>query len=94
VPVFSYFFDTYDGDLLVSPEEEQEVEDFKAAHLEGEKALPEAAWDGLPNGDQQIFIVSIRDEAGNVVLRITLSKLVEYLLQSLGMITTNFAERE
>lgn len=73
-----YFFDTYDDDLLFSDEEGQELKDLEAAQLETEKALPEMAWDGLPDGDQRIFIVSIRDEAGNVVLRTTLSQLVEY----------------
>lgn len=40
-------------------------------------ALPEMVWDGLPDGDQWISIVSVRDEAGNVVLRTTLSLLVD-----------------
>jgi hypothetical protein len=78
VPVSRYFFDTYDGDLLASDEEGQEFEDLEAAQLEAEKALPETAWDGLLDGDRQIFIVSVRVEAGNVVLRTTLSQLVEY----------------
>jgi hypothetical protein len=36
------------------------------------------AQDGLPDGDQRTFIVSVRDEAGHVVLRAALSLIVEY----------------
>ena len=36
------------------------------------------AWDQLPDGNQRTFIVSVRDEAGQVVLRAALSLVVEY----------------
>ncbi len=54
------------------------MEDLAATQFETEKALPEMAWDGLPDEDQRIIIASVRDEAGNIVLPITLSQLVEY----------------
>ena len=54
------------------------MEGSDAAKLEAEKALREMAWDKLPGGDQRTFIVSVRDEAGQVVLRAALSLVVEY----------------
>jgi hypothetical protein len=73
-----YFFDTYDGNLLVPDDEGQELEGLEAAKLVAEEALPQMAWDELPNGDQRTFIVSVRAEAGQVVLRAALSLVVEY----------------
>ena len=73
-----YFFDTYDGDLFAPDEKGQELKDLEADTFEAEKALPGMAWDELPDGDQRTFIVSVRDEAGDVVLRAALSLLVEY----------------
>ncbi|WP_409564959.1 DUF6894 family protein [Microvirga sp.] len=36
------------------------------------------ARDGLPDGDERVFIISVRDEAGQVVLRAALSLAMEY----------------
>lgn len=76
-----FFFDTYDGDLFVPDNEGQELEDLEAAKAAAEEELPQMAWDGLPDGDQRTFIVSVRDEAGQVVLRAALSLFVEYPAQ-------------
>ncbi len=73
-----YFFDTYDGDVLVPDDEGQELEDLEAATAIAQEELPHMARDGLPDGDQRTFIVSVRDEAGQVVLRAALSLVVEY----------------
>jgi hypothetical protein len=35
------------------------------------------ARDGLPDGNHRTFVVSVRDEAGQVVLRVALSLVVE-----------------
>jgi hypothetical protein len=64
VAVPRYFFDTYDGALFVPNEVGLELADIEAAKLEAERALPEMAWDELPDGNQRTFIVSVRDEAG------------------------------
>lgn len=77
-----FFFDTYDGDLFTPDETGQELDDLEAAKVEAQKALPEMAKDNLPDGDQRAFIVSVRDEAGQVVLRIALSMIVEYPSQA------------
>jgi uncharacterized protein DUF6894 len=82
-PVPRFFFDTYDGDRFILDELGLELEDIEAAKLEAERALPEMAWDELPDGNQRTFIVSVRDEAGEVVLRAALSLVVEYPSQAL-----------
>lgn len=73
-----YFFDTYNGDNFIPDEAGIELEDIEAAKLAAQAALPEMARDKLPDGDQRVFIVSVRDEAGQVVLRVALSLVVEY----------------
>jgi len=73
-----YFFDTCDQELCIPDPEGQELEDVEAARREAERALPEMAWDELPDGDRRTFVVSVRDEAGQVVLRASLSLMVEY----------------
>lgn len=73
-----FFFDTYDGDRFIPDELGLELDDIEAAKIEAERALPDMAWDELPDGNQRTFIVSVRDEAGQVVLRAALSLLVEY----------------
>jgi uncharacterized membrane protein len=72
-----YFFDTYDGNLFVPDNEGIELKDLDAAKAEAQKALPDLARDALPDGDQKTFIVSVRDEAGQVVLRAALTLIVE-----------------
>ncbi len=72
------FFDTYDGGLFIPDEQGLELEGPEAAKLEAQRALREMAWDKLPDGNQHSFIVSVRDEAGQVVLRAALSLVVEY----------------
>jgi hypothetical protein len=66
----------------LSPITGQDLEDIEAAKLLAEEALPEMAWDELPDGNQRTFIVSVRDEAGQVVLRAALSLIVEYPTQA------------
>ncbi|WP_262271547.1 DUF6894 family protein [Microvirga yunnanensis] len=77
-----YFFDTYDDNLFVPDEVGQELEDIEAAKAVAQEELPQMAWDELPNGDQRTFIVSVRDEAGQVVIRAALSVVVEYPTQT------------
>ena len=77
-----FFFDTYDGELFASDQEGQELADLEAAKAVAQEELPQMAWDELPDGDQRTFIVSVRDEAGHVVLRAALSLVVEYPSQA------------
>jgi len=73
-----YFFDTYDGNLFIPDESGLELDDLDAVSAEAQKTLPDMARDELPDGNQRIFIISVRDEAGQVVLRAALSLIVEY----------------
>lgn len=77
MPLARYFFDTYDGNSLVSDAEGIELQSVEMARIEAQKALPDLARDGLPDGDQNTFIVSVRNEAGQVVLRAALTLIVE-----------------
>ncbi|NBJ10626.1 DUF6894 family protein [Microvirga arsenatis] len=72
-----YFFDTFDGDRLIADSEGIELPDLEQVKAEAQRALPDLARDGLPDGDQKTFIVSVRDETGQVVLRAALSLIVE-----------------
>ena len=73
-----YFFDTYDGNVLVPDDEGQELKDLEAAKAVAQEELPQMAQDGLPDGDERTFIVSVRDEVGQVMLWAALSLIVEY----------------
>ena len=77
-----FFFDTYDGDFFASDEEGQDLEGIEAAKLMAQEALPDMAEDKLPDGDQRVFVVSVRDEAGQVVVRVALTLVTEYPSQA------------
>ena len=77
-----FFFDTYDGDFFAPENEGQDLEGIEAAKLIAQEALPDMASDKLPDGDQRVFIVSVRDEAGQVVLRVSLTLIAEYPSQA------------
>ncbi len=77
MPLARFFFDTYDGNRLISDPEGIELQSVEMARIEAQKALPDLARDALPDGDQKTFIVSVRDEAGQVVLRAALTLIVE-----------------
>jgi hypothetical protein len=77
-----FFFDTYDGDFFAPDNEGQDLESIEAAKLQAQEALPDMAEDKLPDGDQRVFIVSVRDEAGQVVVRVALTLVTEYPSQA------------
>lgn len=80
MPVPHYFFDTYDGDRLITDTQGIELPNLERVKAEAQMTLPDLARDALPNGDQKTFIVSVRDEAGQVVLRAALTLIVETAL--------------
>ena len=77
-----FFFDTYDGDFFAPDNEGQDLADIEAAKLQAQEALPDMASDKLPDGDQRVFVVSVRDEAGQVVVRVALTLVTEYPSQA------------
>ncbi len=78
-----FFFDTYDGEFFAPDHEGQELADIQAAKLVAQDALPDMASDKLPDGsDQRVFIVRVRDEAGQVVVQVSLMLIAEYPSQA------------
>ena len=77
-----YFFDTYDGSRFVPDPDGIELENLDAAKAEAQGALPDLARDAIPSNDQNTFIVSVRDEAGQVVLRAALTLIIEIVPES------------
>jgi hypothetical protein len=72
-----FFFDTYDGDRFLPDEVGVEFESVEAAKLEAQRSLPEMAREVFPEGNHRTFVVSVRNEAGTVVVRMSLSMVVE-----------------
>ncbi|WP_246529503.1 DUF6894 family protein [Microvirga zambiensis] len=73
-----FFFDTDDGDFRTVDEVGMELSDIAAAKAEARAALADMAKDGLADGDPRDFVVSVRDEAGRTVLRVTLALTTEH----------------
>ena len=72
-----YFFDTFDGKNLDPDEAGLDLLDIEAAKREAQKTLPDMVKDALPGGNHRTFVVNVRDEAGQTVLRAALSLVVE-----------------
>jgi hypothetical protein len=72
-----YFFDTYDGVRFLPDDTGIEFESLEAARAEAQRFLPEMAREVLPDGNHRSFVVSVRDEAGTVRIRMSLSLVVE-----------------
>lgn len=72
-----YFFDTYDGDSFIQDDIGVEFESLALAKAEAQKSLPEMARDVLPDGNHRTFVVSMRDGAGTVLVRVSLTLVVE-----------------
>lgn len=73
-----FFFDTHDGDQFITDATGLELESLEAAKAAAQGALADMARDVLPDQDQRTFVVSVRDEAGQVVVRTVLSLVSEY----------------
>ena len=77
-----YFFDTYDGSRFVPDPEGIDLDSLDMAKAEAQRALPDLARDAIPSNDQNTFIVSVRDQAGQVVLRAALTLIIEIVPES------------
>jgi hypothetical protein len=71
-----FFFDTFDGERLQPDETGQELSDIEAAKSKAQMVLPDIARDALPDGNHRTFVVNVRDEAGQTVVRAALSLVV------------------
>jgi hypothetical protein len=73
-----FFFDTDDGDQFIPDKKGQELESIEAAKALAQAALADMVIDVLPDGDRRTCAVSVRDEAGQVVVSTVLSLVSEY----------------
>jgi len=72
-----FFFDTYDGNSFIDDNVGQEFESLAAAKAEAQRSLPDIARDSLPDGNHRTFVIRVRNEAGVVIVRMSLSLVVE-----------------
>jgi hypothetical protein len=72
-----FFFDIHDGKAFMPDREGLDLEDLEAAKAEAKKTLPEIVKDEMPDGDRRDFTVDVKDAAGQLVWRVTLSLVVE-----------------
>ena len=62
-----FYFDTYEGGILVSDEEGLDVVDLTAAKLQAAKAVVDVAKDLVPNLQIGTVAIYVRDSEGRVV---------------------------
>jgi hypothetical protein len=72
-----FFFDIHDGEDFTPDRVGLDLDDLEAAKEEAKKTLPEIVKDEMPDGDRRDFTVDVKDVAGQVVWRVTLSLVVE-----------------
>ncbi|PVE21423.1 hypothetical protein DC522_26740 [Microvirga sp. KLBC 81] len=77
-----FFFDTYDGETFIPDQEGLELGGLKEAEDQAARCLPDMAQDALPDSDRRDFVVAVRNESGETVLRAGLSLVIERLVQS------------
>ena len=73
-----FFFDTFNGSRYIYDDAGLWLESLEAAEAEAQRALADLARDTLPDGDQRAFVIHVKDETGQVVLKAALSLLVEH----------------
>jgi hypothetical protein len=74
-----YFFDIHDGDQFTSDYDGVELESIETAKVEAKRTLPDIVKDEMPDRDRRDFTITVKDEIGHEVLRVTLSLVVEHL---------------
>jgi hypothetical protein len=72
-----YFFDMHDGGPVLVDEEGQELDGLQAAQREALSGLADLARDVVLKAERESMGVSVRDEAGRIVYRATLSLQLE-----------------
>jgi hypothetical protein len=72
-----FFFDIHDGEDFTPDRQGLELDGLEAAKAEAKKTLPEIVKDEMPDGDRRDFTVTVKNEAGQIVWRVTLSLVVE-----------------
>ena len=82
VTVPRYFFDTDDGTGLVVDEDGQELSGPDQLRYLALDALPDIARDIIPDGDERLLSVRVRDETGAYVFEAFLSLKTRWLTRS------------
>ena len=72
-----FFFDIHDGKAFTPDRVGLDLDSLEAAKDETKKTLPDIVKDEMPDGDRRDFTVDVKDVAGQIVWRITLSLVVE-----------------
>ena len=72
-----FFFDIHDGKAFTPDRVGLDLDGLEAAKDEAKKPLPDIVKDEMPDGDRRDFTVYVKDVAGQIVWRITLSLVVE-----------------
>jgi hypothetical protein len=72
-----FFFDIHDGEDFTPDREGVELEGLAAAKEEAKKTLSDIVKDEMPEGDRRDFTVDVKNAAGQIVWRVTLSLVVE-----------------
>ena len=78
-----FFFDIHDGEDFTPDRDGLDLDDLEAAKAEAKRTLPEIVKDQMPDGDRRDFTVDVKDAAGQIVWRVTLSLVVESPSQGL-----------
>jgi len=73
-----YFIDTDDDDTFIEDDEGLDLPDAEAARKAAQASLPDMARDKMPDGDGRTFCASVRDEAGTVIYKATLTLTGEW----------------
>lgn len=73
-----YFIDTNDDDVFVEDDEGQDFPNVEAAREVAQAALPDMARDKMPDGERRTFSACVRDEAGTVIYKATLTLTGEW----------------
>src|SRR4051794_13534329 len=74
-----YFFDFEDNGRLAVDEEGSDLDSIEQARSEAAGFLPAIAKDELPDGEDRVFVTTVRDEAGHALYRATLTYRGEWL---------------
>jgi hypothetical protein len=74
-----YYFDVDDGEKATLDDQGLELQGIEAAQKEAVRTLPQIGKDVLPDGTEKHVVVTVRNEAGQPIIRATLSLTVERL---------------
>lgn len=72
-----FYFDVLDGEELRLDDVGVECESPEVARREAQRALGEMMKDALPDGDEKVLMIRVRDESNETVLMVSLVMRME-----------------